>query len=108
MALPELSGEQRASAREKAAASRRARRELLTQISTGHLSLASVLARAGTDPIIAQTRVSLLLRAVPGSGASTVARALVQAGINDRRRVQGLSPWQHDALLNALRFTALP
>lgn len=55
MVTPVLSDEQRAAAREKAAIARRQRRELLEQITMGRTSIAAVLARADTDPIVAKT-----------------------------------------------------
>ena len=67
MVTPVLSGdEQRAAAREKAVIARRQRRELLEQIAAGRISIAAVLARADTDPLVAKTRVIQLLRAMPG------------------------------------------
>lgn len=100
-----MSSEHGLTAREKAtakaAATRRARRELLALIHAGHLSITDVLARADDD-LIAKTRVGDLLRAVPGCDPDTRARALTLAGINDRRRVQGLAPWQRHAVLTAL------
>ncbi|MGH8917104.1 MAG: integration host factor, actinobacterial type [Actinomycetes bacterium] len=101
---PVMSTAQRRAALEKAAATRRARAELLALVRAGQLSITDVLARADDD-LIAQTRVEDLLRAVPGCDPDTRARALTLAGISDRRRVQGLAPWQRDAVLTTLSQT---
>jgi hypothetical protein len=96
-----ISSEHGLTGREKAAATRRARRELMALIHAGHLNITDVLARADDD-LIAKTRVADLLDAVPGCDPDTRARALTLAGITDRRRVQGLAPWQRHAVLTAL------
>lgn len=54
--LPVFDSPKPQAAAERAAATRRARRELLTRISTGQLSLATVLARADTDPVRSSPR----------------------------------------------------
>ena len=84
------------------AAARLARQELLFQVATEQLSVAVVLARAATEPLIAKTKVSDLLEAVPGCDPAKLARILTAAEINDGRRVGGLRAWQRRTLLNKL------
>jgi len=102
MALPTLSPEQRAAALEKAAAARKARRELLDNVKSGAATIPSVLQRAKTDPVVAKTKVSQLVQALPGYGPAKVAGVLERAGIAEGRRVGGLGPKQHEALISEL------
>jgi hypothetical protein len=81
---------------------RRARRELLEHVSAGEDSIPSVLARAETDPVVATTKVSQLVQALPGYGPGKAVGALKRAGIAVDRRVEGLEPEQHEALLHVL------
>jgi hypothetical protein len=80
----------------------RARQELLDHVSAGEDSIPSVLARAETDPVVATTKVSQLVQALPGYGPGKAVGALKRAGIAVDRRVEGLEPGQHTALLEAL------
>jgi hypothetical protein len=102
MPLPQLSREQRNVAEEKAVAVRQARRALLDDVKAGALSISSVLVRASTDPVAAKTKVSQLVGALPGYGPAKAVGVLTQAGITVDRRVDGLDPRQHEALINAL------
>jgi hypothetical protein len=79
-----------------------ARQELLFQVATEQLSMAVVLAGAATDPLIARTKVSDLLEAVPGCDPAKLARILTAAEITEGRRVGALRSWQHRTLLNML------
>lgn len=65
MALPTLSPQQRAEALTKAQAARQARKHLLDQIKAGELTIATVLARGNSDPVVAKTKVQC-----PGGGPS--------------------------------------
>jgi hypothetical protein len=79
-----------------------ARRALLDQLSSGATTLASVLARGATDPVVAKTRIGQIVRAVPGYGPVRAAVVLNQVGIADGRRVAGLTAEQAAGLINAV------
>lgn len=103
MALPTLTPEQRAQALAKAAEARKARSELLASIKSGERSIDKVLSKAKEDRTIGKTKVTQLLKAVPGLGAVKVAALLEQAGIDPDRRAAGLGDRQREALLDALK-----
>lgn len=103
MALPTLTPEQRAQALAKAAEARKARSELLASIKSGKESIDKVLKKAKDDKTIGKTKVTQLLKAVPGLGAVKVAALLEQAGIDPDRRAAGLGDRQREALLDALK-----
>ena len=69
MALPTLTPEQRADALAKAAEARKARSELLASIKSGKESIEKVLKQAKENKTIGKTKVTQLLKAVPGLGA---------------------------------------
>jgi hypothetical protein len=94
--------QQRQAALAKAAPARAARRRLREQVARGELSIAAVLDRARTDPVVAKTRVVDLLTALPGYDSVTVAALLCDARIHPTRRVGGLGRRQRPALLDAL------
>lgn len=103
MALPTLTPEQRAEALAKAAEARKARSELLASIKSGDKSIEHVLARAKEDKTIGKTKVSALLKAVPGLGAVKVANLMEEAGIDPERRAAGLGERQRRTLVEALK-----
>lgn len=103
MALPTLTPEQRAEALAKAAEARKARSELLASIKSGQQSIDKVLGAAKENKTIGKTKVTALLKAVPGLGAVKVAALLEQAGIDKDRRAAGLGDRQREALLDALK-----
>ncbi|GAA1236519.1 integration host factor, actinobacterial type [Prauserella halophila] len=103
MALPTLTPEQRQEALAKAAEARKARSELLTSIKDGSESIEKVLNRAKDDKTVGKTKVTQLLKAVPGLGAVKVAALLEQAGIDPDRRAAGLGDRQREALISALK-----
>lgn len=102
MALPSITPEQRSQALAKAAANRRERTELLTQLKNGSLSLAELLERE--DQVVSRISVRRLLAGLPGIGSVKAEQLLSELGISPRRRVQGLGPRQKEALLQ--RFPA--
>lgn len=102
MALPTLSPQQRAEALAKAQAARQARKQLLEQIKSGELTVGAVLDQGKHDPVVAKTKVSALVQAIPGYGPAKAAAALAQAQIVDSRRVGGLGIRQREALLSVL------
>lgn len=103
VALPTLTPQQRAEALAKAAEARKARSELLASIKSGAESIEAVLKRAKDDKTVGKTKVTQLLKAVPGVGQVKVAALLEQAGIDPDRRAAGLGERQREALINALK-----
>ena len=63
---------------------------------------ASVLGRAKDDKTVGKTKVSALLKAVPGVGAVKAAALLEQAKIDPDKRAGGLGDKQRTALIDAL------
>lgn len=102
MALPTLTPEQRDAALAKAREARQARSNLLADITSGQDTVPAVLARAQSDPVAGKTKVSQLVRAMPGCGLAKTSALLEQAGIPGNRRVAGLGGRQREALLGAL------
>lgn len=103
MALPTLTPEQRQEALAKAAQARKARSDLLASIKSGEKSIEKVLKKAKEDKTIGKTKVTQLLKAVPGLGAVKVAALMEQVGIDPDRRAAGLGDRQREALVNALK-----
>ncbi|MFH8642345.1 integration host factor, actinobacterial type [Streptomyces goshikiensis] len=97
MALPKLSPEARAEALEKALAVRKERAAIMAGLKTGSLSLGDVLDREG--PVVGKAYVRRVLEALPGVGSVRAGQLLTEAGISERRRVQGLGPRQKERLL---------
>jgi hypothetical protein len=102
MAPPKLTPEQRVAALAKAAAARRQRAGLKLALKEGSLSLADLLARAGSDGAIGGLRVSAALTSLPGLGKVKAARLMERLGIAESRRLRGLGVKQKEALLAAL------
>lgn len=103
MALPVLTAEQRALALERAAEARKARGELLEGLRSGEVSLVGVFERAaGGEEIVKRTRVSQVLRALPGYGPAGVAALMATCGVDVKRRVGGLGELQRERLLSAI------
>lgn len=99
MPVPTATPEQRAQALAKAAEARKARSALLASLSSGELTLPDVLGRAGTDPVVAKTKVSMVLRALPGIGQKRAAALMEEVGIDVTRRVGGLTDRQRERLV---------
>ena len=102
MAVPTLTPEQRQEALHKAMAARTARKQLLDAIACGDQTVSAVLGRAKTDTIVGKTKVSALVKSLPGYGPAKVTAVLAQAGIIPSRRAAGLTERQRQALLDAL------
>jgi hypothetical protein len=98
MPLQPLTPEQRADALAKAATARKARVELKAGLKSGGLTLAEVIASAGTSEIVAKTKVSALLVSMPGVGKVRAAQIMGRLGIDAGRRVRGLGAKQREAL----------
>ncbi|MBA8965065.1 DNA uptake protein ComE-like DNA-binding protein [Rhodococcus percolatus] len=102
MALPVLTPEQRAEALEKAAAARKARGELLSAVKAGELTVADVFKKAETDEVAKKTKVSALIKALPGVGPVKASQILEELSIADTRRIGGLGANQRQALLGII------
>ncbi|MEV7881881.1 integration host factor [Streptomyces microflavus] len=95
--LPALTPEQRAEALAKAGRVRKERSEMLAALKAGRLSLLDVLDRG--DDTARQTRALQLLQSLPGIGTVTARRHLVDLGISETRRIQGLGARQRARLI---------
>jgi len=101
MPLPTLTPEQRADALAKATEARQARSALLAQVKSGALTLEQVFDRADEE-VVKKTRVLQVLRALPGYGPSKVAALMAMSGVDEKRRVGGLTNAQREKLLVAV------
>ncbi|WDN56052.1 integration host factor, actinobacterial type [Streptomyces clavuligerus] len=95
--LPDLTAEQRTEALAKAVRVRRDRSEMLADLKAGRISLLDVLDRE--DNTARQTRALQLLQALPGIGRVRARRHLVDLGISETRKVQGLGDRQRKRLI---------
>ena len=98
MPLPTLTPEQRQQALEKAAEARRKRAELKSQLKSGNMSLATVLAKE-SDETVGKMKVSSVLESMPGVGKVRARKIMEKLDISASRRVRGLGSKQRDALL---------
>src|SRR3954451_23462740 len=101
MALPTMTPEQRADALVKATEARQARSALLAQVKSGALTLKQLFERTD-DEIVKKTRVQQVLRALPGYGPAKVAALMTDSGVDEKRRVGGLTGAQRERLLEAV------
>ena len=98
MPLPTLTPEQRQQALEKAAEARRKRAELKSQLKSGNMSLATVLAK-DSDETVGKMKVSSVLESLPGVGKVRARKIMEKHDISASRRIRGLGSKQKDALL---------
>jgi ribosomal protein S13 len=103
MSLPTMSEQDRQAALAKAQQARTTRRDLLNRLKTGQASITDAL--DSEDPAIQKTKVTALLKALPGYGETTVARLMEHLGIPENRRVRGLGERQRATLLATLDST---
>src|SRR3954468_7540142 len=101
MALPTMTPEQRADALAKATEARQARSAFLAEVKSGALTLGQVFERAN-DNIVKKTRVLQVLRALPGYGPAKVTTLMTDSGVDEKRRVGGLTGAQRTRLLEAV------
>ncbi len=101
MPLPTLTPEQRAGALAKAQEARQARSAFLAQVKSGALTLKQVFERAD-DEVVKKTRVQQVLRALPGYGAAKATTLMTTSGVDEKRRVGGLTSAQREKLLAAV------
>jgi len=99
MAVPQMSDEQRAAALARAQEARRLRAEMTELLKTGSLTLAEVFERAESDDLVAGTKISKVIVAMPGMGKVTAKRLMEEHGIDERRRIRGLGSRQRRVLL---------
>lgn len=97
MPLPQLSDEDRARAREKALAARRARAEVKQRLKNGALTLNQVL--DSEDEIIRNTKVMVVLESLPGVGKVRARKIMEKLDIASTRKIKGLGRNQRTALL---------
>lgn len=98
---PPLTDEARQAALAKAGEARRVRAELKTQLKDGEVRFAQVLERAGTDDLVAKTKILTILESLPGVGKVKARRTMEAIGIAEGRRIQGLGGKQRRELLEA-------
>jgi transposase len=104
MPLPELTEEQRAQARRKALAARSLRAEMLAEVAAGRRSVTEVLAAARTERALGRTKVSALLKALPGVGPVGARTLLGRVGIAPERRVGALTARQREEISEVTRY----
>jgi hypothetical protein len=92
--LPTFTPEQRAANLEKAHAANRRRADVLQRLARHEIDLAGLLALADEDEAVSHTRVSTVLRRLPGVGPVRLAALMADAGIDGKRRLGGLGARQ--------------
>ncbi|MFD9505008.1 integration host factor, actinobacterial type [Streptomyces sp. NPDC060035] len=95
--VPTLTPGQRGEALAKAARIRKERSEMLAALKAGRISLPDILDRE--DNTARQTRALHLLQALPGIGKVRARRHLIDLGISETRRIQGLGERQRERLV---------
>jgi len=98
---PKLSDEARAAALVKAAEARRFRAELKQRLKMGSISFRELLDQAGSNELIAKTKVLAVLESLPGVGKVKARRTMEEIGIAANRRIRGLGVSQREKLLAA-------
>ena len=98
MALPTLTPDQRERALVKATEARKARGALIAAVKSGTLSLTQVLDR-GDEAVVKKTRIAQVLRALPGYGPAKVTALMAASGVDEKRRVGGLTTAQRARLI---------
>lgn len=98
---PQLSQEQRVAALAKAAVARRERAELKEKLKMGSTNLRELFEQAEGDEIVGKMKVLAVLESLPGLGKVKSRRLMLEIGISEARRVQGLGKNQREALLTA-------
>ena len=99
MQPPQLSPEDRARALAKAAASRKRRAEVKSQVKSGKYSLSQVFELSKSDEAVAKMRVFELLESIAGVGKVRARAVMERLNISPTRRIQGLGAKQLPALL---------
>ncbi len=99
MPLPELDDDARREALNKAAEARKLRAEMKQRLKSGEIDLQHVLSRADDDEVIAKTKVSEILEAMPKVGRVRARRLMERLDISSSRRLRGLGVNQRERLL---------
>jgi len=102
MAMPPMTPDQRAANLAKAKAAQAERARLKVSLKAGTVTLAEVLANEGKSEVIAKTKVSAVIAALPGMGGARTAHLMERLGITGTRRVGSLPQRQRAALEAAL------
>lgn len=95
---PALTTEQRQAALAKARDVRQQRVQFLDRVRRGELDLIDVFAFGKQSDIVGTTKLSAVLKAMPGVGEKTAASWMEQVGVPANRRVRGVGPKQQTAL----------
>ena len=98
---PPLSPQAREAALAKAGEARRVRAALKAQLKDGAISLGEVLDRAGSDPLVAKTKVLTILESLPGVGKVKARRTMERIGIADTLNPTALGEHQRHELLSS-------
>lgn len=98
---PPLTPEQRQAALAKAAEARRARAELKEKLKMGSVNLKELFTMAGSNEVVAKTKVLAVLESLPGVGKVKARRTMEEIGISDNRTIKGLGAQQRESLLRA-------
>lgn len=99
---PALTDEQRKSALEKAAQSRKARAEIKEKLKSGSVTFQDLTKQAENDEVVGKMKVLSVLESLPRVGKVKARSLLDYAGVSDTRRMQGLGKNQREKLLNRL------
>jgi len=105
---PHLTPAERASALALAKAARQERALIKSQIKNGEISIAEVVALAGTKEAIAKMRVLEMVESKSGVGKIRGKALLEKLGISSTRRIQGLGRYQRAALLKEFELPTSP
>ena len=98
--LPTLTPEQREQALKKAQEARSERSAALAGLKNGSITLFDFL--TSDNEVLRRTRVTQVLRALPGVGKVRATRLMEEARIDANRRVSGLGPVQRATLEDLL------
>jgi guanylate kinase len=91
-----------------AKAARQERAQIKSQIKSGEISIAEVVALAGTREAIAKMRVLEMVESKSGVGKIRGKALLEKLGISSTRRIQGLGRYQRAALLKEFELPTSP
>ncbi len=98
MAIPTLSPEQLAAARQAATEARRSRAELKRKLRSGEMTLNQALDVAAKDDVLAHVKVVDLLKSLPRVGEKRAAGIMERLEIAPNRRIRGLGRHQMSGL----------
>ena len=67
----------------------------------GSITLSELFGQAGSNQVVAKTKVLAVLESLPGVGKVKARRTMEEIGIAESRTIKGLGTQQRDALLKA-------